>query len=135
MRFITSSGEDTELLGEYTFCRLAKRYGTFLLYGEMGSGKTTFVRGFVRAAGYDGVRSPTFTMITVYPTRFGPIYHVDLYRLRGEEDFYTLGLLDVLGNYTVIVEWADKLPVEVDGVKVEISTVDESRRVIRIGLP
>jgi len=135
VRFITRSGEETELLGGYLFCRLARRYRTFLLYGEMGSGKTTFVRGFVRVAGYEGVRSPTFTMITVYPTPFGRIHHVDLYRLQGEEDFYTLGLLDVLDREIVVIEWAERLPLRVEGVRVEFAVVGEDERAVSVNLP
>ncbi len=121
-------------MGEYVFCRF-RRYRIFLLYGEMGSGKTTFVRGFVRGAGYEGVRSPTFTMITVYPTPTGRIHHVDLYRLRGEEDFYTLGLLDVVGRETVVVEWPENLPVRLNGVEVRIKTLGEDVREVSITLP
>ena len=135
MIFRTASDGETELLGGYLFCRLAGRYRTFLLYGEMGSGKTTFVRGFVRAAGYEGVRSPTFTMVTVYPTRYGPIHHVDLYRLLGEEDFYTLGLLDVLGRDIVVVEWAERLPVKVEGVRIHLRFTGEEGREVEVSLP
>ncbi len=121
-------------MGEYVFCRL-KGYRTFLLYGEMGSGKTTFVRGFVRGAGYEGVRSPTFTMITVYPTPAGRIHHVDLYRLEGEEDFYTLGLLDVVGREPVIVEWSERLPLRLEGVRIRLTVLGENVREVRITLP
>lgn len=134
MRFITRSPEETELLGEYLFCRL-RGYRTFLLYGDMGSGKTTFVRGFVRGAGYEGVRSPTFTMITVYPTPSGRIHHVDLYRLHGEEDFYTLGLLDVVGRDIVLVEWSENLPVRLDGVRIRLRMLGEGVREVSITLP
>jgi tRNA threonylcarbamoyladenosine biosynthesis protein TsaE len=81
------------------------------LIGPLGSGKTTFVRGFVRGRGLSSneVASPTFTLIREYGTA-NKIYHVDLYRLEKEDDIFEAGIFDVLfGDDLVLVEWADHL--------------------------
>ena len=81
-----------------------------LLYGQLGAGKTAFVRGFVRGRGVpsDEVSSPTFTLIQEYGG--GAVYHVDLYRLVPEEvDDLGLEELPERGGL-VCIEWADRLP-------------------------
>lgn len=81
-----------------------------LLYGQLGAGKTAFVRGFVQGRGVpaDEVSSPTFTLIQEYGG--GAVYHVDLYRLAPEEvDDLGLEELPERGGL-VCIEWADRLP-------------------------
>ena len=86
-----------------------------LLYGELGAGKTTFVRGFVQGLGLspDEVSSPTFTLIQDYGD--GQVFHVDLYRLEPEE-VDDLGLEELPeAGALVCIEWADRLPCPVVG--------------------
>ena len=81
-----------------------------LLYGQLGAGKTAFVRGFVRGRGVamDEVSSPTFTLIQEYGG--GAVYHVDLYRLQpAEVDDLGLEELPESGGL-LCIEWADRLP-------------------------
>lgn len=81
------------------------------LIGPLGSGKTTFVRGFVEAFGIRSsyVQSPTFTLVREYGSK-PKIYHIDLYRLEKEEDIFEAGIFDVLtGDDLVLIEWADRL--------------------------
>ena len=80
---------------------------TILLNGQMGAGKTTFVRHLLAPLGI-AAHSPTFTIINQYADN---IYHLDLYRLDNETEFAHLGLEDILtrGNI-VFIEWAEKLP-------------------------
>ncbi|HUI41716.1 MAG TPA: tRNA (adenosine(37)-N6)-threonylcarbamoyltransferase complex ATPase subunit type 1 TsaE [Terriglobia bacterium] len=82
-----------------------------LLEGELGSGKTTLVKGILASLASvpeDEVTSPSFTLVH----EFGPVgrvYHVDLYRVEGEHDLATLGLDDLLGrDATVLIEWGEK---------------------------
>jgi tRNA threonylcarbamoyladenosine biosynthesis protein TsaE len=82
-----------------------------LLFGELGSGKTAFVRGLACGLGADpaDVSSPTFVLLTAYPGRL-TLHHADLYRLRGDGDEEELGLEELPGPRGVLaVEWADRL--------------------------
>lgn len=84
------------------------------LYGELGSGKTTFVQGFARGLGIVGrLLSPTFIIVRRYliPGLASFLYHLDLYRLKQAHDLHNLGLTEIFsqtGNF-VVVEWAEKL--------------------------
>jgi tRNA threonylcarbamoyladenosine biosynthesis protein TsaE len=82
-----------------------------LLSGELGAGKTAFVRGLAKGVGADPgeVASPTFVLLTSYPGRL-TLYHADLYRLSGDGDDAELGLEELPGDGGVLaVEWAERL--------------------------
>ena len=82
-----------------------------LLSGELGAGKTAFVRGLARGLGADPeeVASPTFVLLTAYRGRL-VLHHADLYRLRGDGDEREIGLEELPGPGAVLaVEWADRL--------------------------
>jgi tRNA threonylcarbamoyladenosine biosynthesis protein TsaE len=82
-----------------------------LLTGELGAGKTAFVRGLARGLGVDAdeVASPTFVLLTSYPGRL-TLHHADLYRLSGKGDDRELGLDELPGPRGVLaVEWAERL--------------------------
>jgi tRNA threonylcarbamoyladenosine biosynthesis protein TsaE len=109
----TASAQETEAIG----ARLAEglRAGDLVLVeGELGAGKTTLVRGAIRALGHAGrVTSPTFTLASRYEDARVPISHLDLYRLRGAgPDPEDLALLDdeLAADRVVFVEWPEALP-------------------------
>ncbi len=116
--------------------------GTELIFlsGELGAGKTVFVRGLAAGLGVEDeslVCSPSFTLINVYTGRV-PLYHVDLYRLEGEEEIEGLGLEDYLGEGVMAVEWSEKMGrtfCEIKRLEVVIEvTGQERRRIIIKGL-
>ena len=80
------------------------------LEGELGTGKTTLVRGFLRARGETGpVRSPTYTLIEPYETSHGMLFHLDLYRLADGAELEFLGLRDILdGAAVILIEWPER---------------------------
>ena len=80
------------------------------------------------------VCSPSFTLINIYQGRV-PLYHLDLYRLSDPAEIVDLGLEDLLGSGVVAIEWAEKLPYEIRGIKVIkifIEVIDEDQRRITI---
>ena len=117
--------------------KLAKRLeggSVVMLFGDLGAGKTAFVRGLVNGMGGDGeeVSSPTFTIIQSYSGRLD-IQHVDLYRLEPSE-VWDLGLDELLtDNSVLVIEWADRLPLIPKGaISVRIEDLGGDNREIRI---
>lgn len=81
---------------------------TLLMSGELGAGKSTFARAFIRAAGHEGiVPSPTYTLVEPYSLPSGNIYHVDLYRVADEEELRYLGWSELDDGFR-LVEWPDR---------------------------
>lgn len=82
------------------------------LSGELGAGKTTWVRGFLEALGVsDPVRSPTYTLIESYPVGSRTVHHLDWYRLADASDLEGLGFRDLAGpGQWVLIEWPERAP-------------------------
>jgi tRNA threonylcarbamoyladenosine biosynthesis protein TsaE len=134
---VSRSEQETEDLGAALASRLQPG-AWVLLYGDLGSGKTAFVRGIAAGLGVPAgdVSSPTFTLIQEYAGRLR-LYHVDLYRLAGTEAG-DLGLeeLGAPDGGVVAVEWAEKLPERLPGaVEVRIRDLGDDRREVVIDDP
>jgi len=131
--FTTASEQETFAVGQTLAASLAP--GTFvLLHGDLGAGKTAFVRGM--AAGFganpEDVSSPTFVLIQHYRGRV-PLVHVDLYRLETGAAVDDLGLEEMAGGGVVAIEWAERLPRPLEGsVTVKIDDLGNDSRLISI---
>jgi tRNA threonylcarbamoyladenosine biosynthesis protein TsaE len=107
-----------------------------LLFGDLGAGKTAFVRGLAEGLGTDAgeVTSPTFTLVQEYRGGRLPLIHVDLYRLNDPPEIDELGLDELAADAVLAVEWAEKLPRPPAGaVEVHIEHGNGDSRTITIG--
>jgi tRNA threonylcarbamoyladenosine biosynthesis protein TsaE len=109
--FISNSPDETEAIGR----RLAEHIGVgsvLALKGDLGSGKTSFVKGLVAGLGSStGVTSPTFTILHEYRGGRLPVYHFDFFRLEDRQSVQGLGLDDYFfGDGLSVIEWADRFP-------------------------
>jgi tRNA threonylcarbamoyladenosine biosynthesis protein TsaE len=110
-----------------------------LLEGDLGSGKTVFAKGVAQGLGVqpEEVRSPTFTLVNIYPGRI-PVYHIDLYRIQKAEELLQLGLEEMIeADGVAIVEWPDRLGKSrpARAFRVLLKDLGENRREIRIDEP
>ena len=112
MHWLAKTADDTETFGE----RLAvarpagNALATLHLTGDLGAGKTTLARGFLRACGVSGaVKSPTYTLVEVYETPTVSVVHLDLYRLLDPQELEPLGLREFARpGYLWLIEWPDR---------------------------
>lgn len=110
MTFFTKSSEQTIELGR-KIGKLLKPGDVIAMSGTLAAGKTTITKGIAESLGVkDNVTSPTFCLISEYEGEKMPLYHMDVYRLDGEEDFLNLGVEELLyGNGVCIIEWSEKV--------------------------
>jgi tRNA threonylcarbamoyladenosine biosynthesis protein TsaE len=109
MQRYLNSAEETEAFGAELYKSLPSKCLIFL-QGDLGAGKTTLVRGFLRAAGYKGtVKSPTYTLVEEYTVGRRKIFHFDLYRVADPEELEGIGIRDYFAQDSVcFIEWPDK---------------------------
>ncbi len=109
MQIYLDSMEQTEKFGADLFNKLSGKVLIFL-EGDLGVGKTTLVRGFLRAAGYRGiVKSPTYNLVEEYCVDELKIFHFDLYRLTDPEELEWIGIRDYFDQDAIcFIEWPDK---------------------------
>ena len=135
--FTTSSAEETIALGRKLAPILAPPK-LVLLRGDLGTGKTTLVKGIAEAfhaASRDDVTSPTFTLVHEYRGPNANIYHIDLYRVDTPRQLETLGLDDLFDtNSVLLIEWGEKFPRfnQERDVEIAIERQGENRRIIRV---
>ena len=126
---ITNSPEETEAVG-FELAEMLKNDLTLppfiALYGDLGVGKTAFVRGFTKVFSPAAlVRSPTFALVNEYPTKTGRrVFHFDMYRITDEDDLYSIGYYDYLDDGSIcLVEWSENIPYAIpdEFIKIEIT--------------
>jgi tRNA threonylcarbamoyladenosine biosynthesis protein TsaE len=109
--FLCKSLEDTREVAK-AFAQKLKPGDVVALYGELGAGKTTMIRMFAQALGYDGVvSSPTFTLMNIYETASASLYHFDFYRINNEFEAFGIGAQEFFeSDGIVFIEWPEKAP-------------------------
>jgi tRNA threonylcarbamoyladenosine biosynthesis protein TsaE len=129
--FVTHSDAETVSVGR-TLAGDLRAGDVVLLFGELGAGKTAFVRGLAEGLGIDPseVSSPTFTIVQQYAGGRVPLLHVDLYRLEPKE-VLDLGLDELANGAVMAVEWSERLPYRPShAVTVTLRHAGEGRREI-----
>ncbi|HEY3043961.1 MAG TPA: tRNA (adenosine(37)-N6)-threonylcarbamoyltransferase complex ATPase subunit type 1 TsaE [Vicinamibacterales bacterium] len=128
---VTSSETETAAVGRDLAAELSAG-SVVLLFGDLGAGKTAFVRGLAEGLGIrsEAVSSPTFTIMQEYRGGRLPLYHVDLYRLDDPREIDELGLDELTADGILGIEWADKLrqpPSEAINVRIQLDDKDRRR--------
>ncbi|GAB4539527.1 MAG: tRNA (adenosine(37)-N6)-threonylcarbamoyltransferase complex ATPase subunit type 1 TsaE [Thermodesulfovibrionia bacterium] len=136
MRLISNSEEETRQIG-YRLGKRLKRGDVVCLYGGLGAGKTTMLKGIATAIGIDEreITSASFVIIAEHRGRI-PLYHIDLYRVSAK-DIYELGLHEYINKDGItVIEWADRAEGELPEYRIDvrIDYEDEGRRVIDIDI-
>lgn len=133
MEFITKSPSETEKIGE----EVVKKFfipSLFCLFGELGSGKTTFIRGAAKYFGIEKIRSPTFVYVFIYNLPNLNLYHIDLYRVDKELEWDLLAFDEYLKDEKgiVFIEWADKVKKILPSKRIDVifEIIDENTRKI-----
>ncbi len=132
-KYITKNDEETkQVAGKIIEKYLDKKTTVIFLSGELGAGKTVFVKGLARKLGIQKqVESPTFIFVREYPSEI-PLYHFDLYRINNTDELDELGFFDYFGkNGIIAIEWAEKAEdlIKPD-IKVQIKKVSKNEREI-----
>ena len=140
--YISHSAEETEAIGAMLARELdeGKIRRTFIaMHGEMGVGKTAFVRGFASVFGITGVKSPTYTVVNEYRGR-AFVFHFDMYRIESDDDLYSIGFDDYIErDGYCIAEWCenieDSIPAGAISVTVARGTDAVNDRLITVDVP
>lgn len=132
MVFYTKTPEETIKFGK-KFAKNLKRGNIVGFIGELGSGKTTMIKGVVKNFSDNEPTSPSFVLINEYPGEI-PVFHFDLYRIENVKEMETLGWEEYLNRGIVLIEWADKIIEELpeDTILVKISVEKNGKRKIEI---
>ncbi len=133
MTYLSNSETESEALGEHLARSLPAGGVVIALYGELGAGKTAFVRGLARGLGIDdAVVSPTFTIVNEFYGR-RDLFHFDMYRLHDSDELFDIGWEDYLRRGGVCaVEWSENVPEAFDGTEIRVTirkTSDTGREI------
>jgi tRNA threonylcarbamoyladenosine biosynthesis protein TsaE len=139
VEYASQSPEETQQLAA-ELARMLAPNATLALHGNLGAGKTQFVRGLLVGLGGNprSVSSPTYVLLNIYDSGRLPLFHLDAYRVGGAEDFEAMGFAELLEQGgVVVVEWADRVTdlLPADTIHVGIEPTGETSRRISIERP
>jgi tRNA threonylcarbamoyladenosine biosynthesis protein TsaE len=137
-KVITTQSEDETVETARTVGAALSAGHVVLLFGDLGAGKTAFVRGLADGLGIAGdqVSSPTFTLVQEYRGGRLPLIHVDLYRLNDPREIDDLGLEEIGAGAVLAIEWAEKLRQPPDAaIEVHITHGNADTRMVAIQFP
>ncbi|MDL2237754.1 tRNA (adenosine(37)-N6)-threonylcarbamoyltransferase complex ATPase subunit type 1 TsaE [Christensenellaceae bacterium OttesenSCG-928-K19] len=133
--YTTNSEAETQDCAR-TFAKTLEQGSFVALNGDLGAGKTAFVKGIASGLGIsDAVVSPTYTLLRVYESGRLPLYHYDVYRLEGEDELADIGFYDYAeGGGVCVCEWAERIAEElpIKRIDINIERLDEQKRKIII---
>ena len=126
-------------MGEH-FAEKLKKGSVIALKGGLGAGKTCLVKGIARGLGVaEIVTSPTYTIVSEYGARLNgepvPLYHIDAYRLNGDEDFENTGAGELMdGGGIAIIEWSERIPRSIPpgAITIDIEITGPQSRLFRV---
>ncbi len=114
------------------------KHKKILLYGDLGAGKTTFVKILAEILGFSNISSPTFTIMNRYSNGKDLFIHLDLYRLNSVNELENIGFFDYIdSNWTMAVEWADRFDIKElfdNYTEIWLEKIDEFSRLIKINI-
>ena len=136
---ITLSGEETFALGKLFAPKLGKG-DVVALRGPLGAGKTCFTKGIAVGLGIEEeLTSPSYAIISEYECVAGseklPFYHIDAYRLEGNDDFSAIGGEDIVyGNGISVIEWSDRIPAFIPSgaFRIDFEIIEDNKRSVKM---
>ena len=135
---LSSSPEETMAAGE-RIAALLSEGDVLALRGPLGAGKTCLVKGLARFFGIEGITSPSYTIVHEHEGKHSqgslPFYHIDAYRLGGDDDFRAIGGEEIIGGGGIsVVEWSERIPESLppDALSVDIRIGENGLRHIRV---
>ncbi len=136
--YIAKNPKETKELG-FNFAKTLEKGQVVCLYGDLGSGKTTFVQGIAVGLGIKNrIISPTFVIVRSYESGVMSFYHIDLYRTESEKDIEVLGIEEIINNpqNIAVIEWAEKMKSLIPEKRIDIkfSYKKNNTRKIEFGL-
>lgn len=131
---VLNSIEDLPIAAEM-FCNTIGENRIFLFYGDMGAGKTTFIKAICQKLGVtQQVTSPTFAIVNEYDCKkYNNIFHFDFYRIEKTSEIFDIGFEEYISNNALIfIEWPEKMLelTPFDGIAVKIITLNDNKRLI-----
>ena len=134
---MTLADEAATIAAGVKLAKLLRPGDVIAMTGDLGAGKTTLVRGLLRALGHDGeVPSPSFAIVQPYEDVDPPVWHADLYRVEDVAELAELGL-DSLGDGVLVVEWPERAGPDAwpDALRLSLEILDPKRRRLTAEVP